>query len=183
MKRCKHHGWLESHNVYTRPDGRAECRLCQREAMRQARDGTRRTQKQYLAEKTGMLLPLAATSPRQHRRRSDALLTRRQVLAAYEIYKAGMSVRGIATLGWEKWGYKSMETAARTLDDSFRLEGLRLRSPGEGKRLAEAGKACAECGGGREGFTVGCKACSSRHRHRRYRNEKAARPSEERRAA
>lgn len=75
--------------------------------------------------------PTAATAPRRCRRRSDAFLSRRQVLAAHELYLAGMSSYDLADLGWRKWGYASPDIARRKLLEAFKRDGLTTRTRSE----------------------------------------------------
>jgi hypothetical protein len=61
---------------------------------------------------------------RVYKIRSDARLTREQVRAAYELHRAGWSLRAIAGEIWERYGYASKDACASALSYGLRLEGL-----------------------------------------------------------
>lgn len=156
---CNRHGELAPEDVYTRPEGNQECRLCQREQMkRYRRKKGRRTYKRHLALVRGESLPLAATAPRQTKRRSDARLSRSQVAAAYALYKSGWETREIADRGWQKWGYASPFRAKQQLERAFRLDGLVSR---------KSAQKCAGCGCDWDTRSRGCDSCVQRHASRK----------------
>src|SRR5690349_3858882 len=109
-------------------------------------------------------MPPAVKKPRirQQRRRRDARLTRKQVLAAWELYRAGYSVPQIAAAGWKQWGYGSEALATNGLYRAFDLEGFRRRTLSE-VRQAER---CSRCGCPAEERTYACKVCRVRHGRR-----------------
>lgn len=98
---------------------------------------------------------------RKTRRRSDAKLTRRQILAAHKLYKTGLTAGQVAQLIWQRWGYKSAEVAERSLLRAFRLDGLEVRPPGI--PVALASRPCTGCGCVRTERTPGCLPCVQRH--------------------
>jgi hypothetical protein len=65
---------------------------------------------------------------RRYRHRADAKLTRAQVQAAYVIYRdQGLSVRAVAGLIWERYGYASQASCANSLHDLFKGENFLMR--------------------------------------------------------
>lgn len=167
MKSCPKHGELAPADIYTRSNGETECRLCGREAMkRHRRKQGKRTYKQHLAEVRGEPMPLAAIAPRQKRRRSDALLTRRQVHAAYELHKGGWTIPQVSEHIWEKHGFVSMESCRESLYEAFKLDGLKV-DLAQSMRMLYAQRGCKGCGGPTDGQTPGCQPCNSRAWYRR----------------
>ncbi len=65
---------------------------------------------------------------RRYKHRADAKLTRAQVRAAYVLYRdRGLSLRAVAGLLWERFGYASQASCANSLHDLFVGEGFLLR--------------------------------------------------------
>ena len=118
------------------------------------------------------------SSPRQRKRRSDSYLTRRQIYAAHDLYKAGMNMNEIARAGWEKWGYSTWLRAAIALSLAFQREGFEIRDNRTAQKLRWAKDErpnvprteCAGCGCGLDDRSFGCDTCKARHWWRRRRN-------------
>lgn len=91
-------------------------------------------------------------------------MTRRQVYAAYELYKRGWSVPMLAEALWEKFGYASVEACQASLFESFYSYKFKLRSANESKYF---GKVCKGCGTSLDERTKGCRACRQRHHKRK----------------
>ncbi len=98
-------------------------------------------------------------------RRSDARLSRTQVMAAHRLYvRQRMSVPKIAELLWEKFGFKSSKAAANSLYHAFYSYRLSTRNSGMAKWL---GRTCSGCGCDFVDRSRGCHRCAERHDARR----------------
>lgn len=64
---------------------------------------------------------------RRYQRRRDAKLDAAKVEACWTLYDRGMSLRAIAAVVWERYGYASPHSASVALHDAFRLGGKPLR--------------------------------------------------------
>lgn len=74
---------------------------------------------------------------RRRPRYKNSLLSPSQIEAAYKLYRyAHMSLRDLASMGWERWGYSSRVTAEVALYTAFKREGYVLRSRTEAIKLA-----------------------------------------------
>ena len=98
------------------------------------------------------------------RQRSDSNLTREQIMAAYELYCAGMSVPEIAGKIWERFGYASQRACVCSLYYSFSSYKLKMRKPGPARWHKHS---CSGCGCPRDEFNRKCRQCQSRHSKRR----------------
>jgi hypothetical protein len=166
------HSLSDPDNLYTRPNGKRECKTCSRRRSREFK------------ERQSPAPPRPLGARRQKRRRKDAKLSRPQVRAAYTLYQAGMTTTTLAKSGYEQWGYATWKRAAIALSIAFRRDGYRLRDNREAQRLRwgtvdrpPARTTCAGCGCGLDDRSTGCDTCKARHWYRR-RMTKAPRPAE-----
>lgn len=66
----------------------------------------------------------------------DYKLSMPDVLAAHRAHRAGWSIRALARMRFEQWGYASPDSACEGLRHAFRALGLDVRDPVAGVRLA-----------------------------------------------
>lgn len=73
----------------------------------------------------------------RYRLRTDAKLTRAQIVAAHRLHiEAGLSIRELGRRLYERYGYASPRSCANSLSDLFATVGLSARDRVEATRLA-----------------------------------------------
>lgn len=64
-----------------------------------------------------------------------AKMTETQILAAYNLYRNGLSVNQVADLIWKKFGYSNAASCSRTLQRAFHRFGYPMRDLHQAGRL------------------------------------------------